>query len=481
MAKALANAGLTLWASGGTLAALREAGVEAGSVGDLTGFPEVLGGRLKTLHPKVFGGILADPALPGHQEDLDAQGLGLFEVVVVNFYDFAAASGGTAAEAVEGIDIGGPCLVRAAAKNHSRVLVLTDPAQYEGAIAAYEGAGPSAELREECARAAFAKTAAYDGAIAGWLAERAGAPADPLFAGHSPQPLRYGENPHQKGFVYAREDAGLGGLVQHQGKELSYNNLLDLDAAWRLLAGLDGPGATVVKHGNPTGLAAGEDTAALAAAWEGDPRAAFGSVVGVRPALTAAAAEFFLQKFVEVILAPEVEPAALEILARKKNLRVVTAGLEAEAGWSARTLSGVTLWQQSDLARPAPEEWEWHGGRPGPKVVADLRLAMVAAKEMRSNAISLVAGGALVGSGPGSTSRVGALEVALAVAGERARGAVLASDAFFPFRDAIDLAAEAGVAAIVQPGGSIRDEEVAEAAREHAIPMALTGTRHFTH
>ncbi|MCH7494237.1 bifunctional phosphoribosylaminoimidazolecarboxamide formyltransferase/IMP cyclohydrolase [bacterium] len=372
--------------------------------------------------------------------------------------------------------------MRAAAKNHARVLVLTDPSQYAAAIAAYAGDGPTREFREACARAAFARTAAYDGAIAGWLAKEAGQPADPLFAGNSPRPLRYGENPHQAGWVYAREGAGLGGLVQHQGKELSYNNWLDLDAAWRLLVGLGEPGATVVKHGNPTGLAVGEDAlTALAAAWEGDPRAAFGSVVGIRPTLTAEAAEFLGKKFVEVVLAPEVAPEALEILARKRSLRVVSAPLSPGAGWSARTLSGVTLLQESDRAQPDPREWEWHGGRPEAETMADLRLALVAAKEMRSNAISLVRGGVLVGAGPGSTSRVGALEVALAMAGERARGAALASDAFFPFRDSVDLAAKHGIAAIVQPGGSIRDEEVLAAAKERSIAMALTGKRHFNH
>lgn len=475
-ARALADSDHELWASGGTRAALEEAGVAVKPVSDLTAFPEILGGRVKTLSPQVFGGVLGDPAVPGHEADLEAHGLPLFDVVVVNFYDFDSALA-AGADPVEAIDVGGPALARAAAKNHRRVLVVTDPADY-GEVAAALAEGPDESLRGRLAHKAFAATAAYDAAISGWLAP--GSP-DPLLAGSGPEPLRYGENPHQAAAVYALGVGALGDLEQIGGKALSYNNWLDLDAVWRLLAGLDGPGAAVVKHGNPTGLARGEGAAAMQAAWDGDPRAAFGGVVGVRPALTADAAEVLSGVFLEAVLAPAFDDAAVEVLSRKKNLRLVQAPLEGAPSWSARTLAGVSLRQEADPGCLPATEWSWHGPVPPPGTVADLELAQIAAKETRSNAISLTRDGALVGSGGGSTSRVGALEVALAVAGERARGAALASDAFFPFRDAIDLAADAGVAAIVQPGGSIRDEEVLAAAAELGIAMATTGRRHFLH
>jgi len=484
LAQALAAQGVTLVSTGGTARTLREAGLEVQDVSAVTGHPEIMGGRVKTLHPKVHGGILA--RLPGDEAELAEHGIEAFDLVVVNLYRFeeAAAAGKALPDLVEQIDIGGPCMLRAAAKSFSRVTVLSDPAQYGPFLDEFAQGGISAATRQRLALAAFARTRAYDEAIVSTLSQRLegeetaeGLPASFVLAGRRlGGALRYGENPHQRGALYATGEAGLGGLeLLGGGKALSYNNLHALDA----------PGACVIKHAGPCGAAIGLDLpAAIEAAWEGDPLSAFGSVVGLNQPLDLASAEVLVAKpFVEVIVAPQITAEAVErIRARKgwgKNVRLVQATPAAEQ-LDLRSLSGAFLVQDRDAG--AEERWETVTERaPSPEEDAALRFGWTCVRFVRSNAIALANGTRLVGVGGGSPSRVDAVAIATRKAGEQAQGSALASDAFFPFPDGIEAAQQAGVTAVVQPGGSKKDPVVIARANELGLAMVFTGARHFRH
>ena len=502
---ALAAHGVRLVSTGSTAGVLREAGLEVVEVADLTGFPECLGGRVKTLHPRVHAGILADRTDPGHVDELAALGVDPIDLVVVNLYPFArtVASGAADAEVVEMIDVGGPTMLRAAAKNHGSVGVVVDPADHARVLAdlAAHG-GLTAALRRDLAATAFRHTATYDAAIATWFAARAGDgvgrdaggvrgdDAPPAFLGlplERTAALRYGENPHQRAGLYRIPGAppGVAGARQLGGKELSFNNLLDTHAAWSLVAELDAPAVAIIKHTNPAGLAtAATLVEAHRRALEGDPVSAFGGIVACNRPVDGATARAIVEVFTEVVVAPGFDAEAREVLAAKQNLRVLE---HADAGrprvsWQLRSIDGGVLVQSTD-AEPEPwEDWRTADGAPiDPALEQDLRLAWLAAKHASSNAIVLAHAGQVVGVGAGQMSRVDSVRLAVERADGRQRGGVAASDAFFPFRDGLDALAAAGIVAVVQPGGSVRDDEVAAAAAEHGMTLVLTGRRHFRH
>lgn len=483
----LAAAGAEIVSSGGTARVLEEAGLVVTRVADVTGSPEILGGRVKTLHPKIHGGILADPSDAEHQADLEHHGVEAFQLVVVNLYPFEASvalDDVTDRQAIENIDIGGPAMIRAAAKNHAHVGVVTSPAQYAEVVAAAEKGGLDGELRRELARAAFYRTAAYDAAILRWL-EPDELPARLVLPLERRRVLRYGENPHQTAAVYreAGEDGWWTSAAQLQGKEMSFNNYVDTEAAWRLVWEFEDPAAVVVKHTNASGVAVADSLLeALGAAWECDPLSAFGSVVSLNRPLDGPTAEAIGEVFVEVVIAPEVTQAAVDTLAGKKNLRVLVAPAPHPGGIDLRRLDGGFVAQTRDGITEGPDDWRVMTSRPPtPDEWSDLELAWVVAAHTKSNAVVIARDGAAVGVGAGDQSRVGAAERAVARAGERAVGAVAASDAFFPFRDGLDLLAGAGVKAVIEPGGSIRDEEVIVAAEQAGIALVFTGRRHFRH
>ena len=493
-ATALAAHGVRLVSTGSTAAVLREAGLDVVEVADLTGFPECLDGRVKTLHPRVHAGILADRTDTGHVAELAELGVDPIDLVVVNLYPFqrTVASGAPDADVVEMIDVGGPTMLRAAAKNHGSVGVVVDPADQARVLADLdEHGGLTDALRRDLAAAAFRHTAGYDAAIATWFAGRdtaAGAP--PPFLGlplERVAALRYGENPHQSAGLYRLPGAapGVAGARQLGGKELSFNNLLDTHAAWSLVAELDAPAVAIIKHTNPAGLATGGTLVeAYRRAFEGDPVSAFGGIVACNRPVDEATARAVVEVFTEVVVAPGFAAAAREVLAAKPNLRVLE---HADAGrprvsWQLRSVDGGVLVQSTD-AEPEPwEEWRTADGTPiDPAIEPDLRLAWLAAKHASSNAIVLARDGQVVGVGAGQMSRVDSVRLAVDRADGRQRGAVAASDAFFPFRDGVDALAAAGIVAVVQPGGSVRDDEVAAAAAEHGMTLVLTGRRHFRH
>jgi phosphoribosylaminoimidazolecarboxamide formyltransferase / IMP cyclohydrolase len=515
-ARGLVAASVELFSTGGTRRHLEEAGVPVRDVAEYTGFPEMMDGRVKTLHPKIHGGILCRHDNPEDMAALARHGIASFELVVVNLYPFeqtVAKPGVTIEEAVENIDIGGPSLTRSAAKNHAFVTVATDASQYGTILAQIRDAGATTpELRRELAGAAFARTAEYDAAIAAYFAQlESDSPAPSPSEGRvgegddlSTKPvtlqlshrtdLRYGENPHQSASLHAFTEAAPHSLVnarQLHGKELSYNNLLDLDAALACVRALPRPAVAVLKHNNPCGAATGTALAEAAAkAWDGDPLSAFGSVLGVNVPVDGAMAEFLAEpgKFVEAIVAPVFTPDAVEILTTKPkwrdNVRLLAVGaIEPGSGATQwRQIDGGMLRQDADDLPDDPSEWNVvTETRPSPAMQFDLELAWAVCRHVKSNAIVLASGGAVVGVGAGQMSRVDAVEIALRKAGDRARGAALASDAFFPFADSIELAAAAGVAAVIQPGGSRRDDEVIAACDRHGVPMIFTGRRHFRH
>jgi phosphoribosylaminoimidazolecarboxamide formyltransferase/IMP cyclohydrolase len=509
-ARSLSQLGVEILSTGGTFAALRRAGIAAREVSEHTGFPEILDGRVKTLHPKVHGGILASREEASHLEALQEHGIGGIDLVVVNLYPFeqtVARPDVSRAEAVEQIDIGGPAMLRSAAKNHRYVAVVTDPADYGRVLDELQrhDGELSEELRRELAAKAFARTAAYDSAIAGWLfgrevAEgRSGSPFPPTFvqAGTLEGELRYGENPHQRAAFYRTAGTAEPGLARAEvlnGKQLSYNNLVDLDAAAALAKEFAQPFVAVVKHNNPCGAAADESISrALAAAWEGDPLSAFGSVLAFTRPLDRASAEFLADgnRFVEAIVAPAFDPGAFELLTRRpkwgKSVRLLACG---ELGPQARragelelkSLVGGFLLQERDVAASSPEDCRVVTSRaPTEHELVALLFGERIAKHVKSNAIVLASARCVVGVGAGQMSRVDAVRVAVHKAGEKARGAVLASDAFFPFPDGVEAALEAGVTAILQPGGSVRDGEVVAACDRAGAAMVFTGARHFRH
>jgi phosphoribosylaminoimidazolecarboxamide formyltransferase/IMP cyclohydrolase len=509
LATALHEAGVELVSTGSTAARIAEAGVSVTKVEDLTGFPECLEGRVKTLHPRVHAGILADTRKPDHLAQLAELEIETFELVVVNLYPFAAtvASGAAPDAVVEQIDIGGPSMVRAAAKNHPSVAVVVDPARYDDVAAAVRAGGFTFAERKRLAAAAFAHTAQYDVAVASWFAS-AYAPDDaarengmPDFAGATwerADVLRYGENPHQKAALYTRTDggSGLAQATQLHGKAMSYNNYVDADAAWRAAHDHDEPAVAIIKHANPCGIAVGADVAeAHAKAHATDPVSAFGGVIAANRVITRAAAEQIAPVFTEVVVAPGFEPEALEVLQAKKNIRLLVVEGAPTAPVELRPVSGGLLVQEVDRFQAEgddPASWTLAAGDPADEAtLADLVFAWRAVRAAKSNAILLASGGAAVGIGMGQVNRVDSCRLSVERANtlaegesgpvERARGAVAASDAFFPFADGLQVLLDAGVRAVVQPGGSIRDEEVVEAAKAAGVTMYLTGTRHFAH
>jgi phosphoribosylaminoimidazolecarboxamide formyltransferase/IMP cyclohydrolase len=508
LAGALAARGVALISTGGTARALRAAGLAVTEVSDHTGFPEILGGRVKTLVPAIHGGILGRRDDPEHQAQMAAHGIAPIDLVVVNLYPFEAtvAAGADRDTCVETIDIGGPALMRAAAKNHDAVAVLTDPGQYAAFLADFAAhSGTTLALRRGLAAAAYARTAAYDAAVSGWFAAAAGDmfPERLVIAGARRQTLRYGENPHQSAAFYADGGGGPGLATarQTQGKELSYNNLADTDAALACVAEFAEPAVVIVKHANPCGVAtrpgmveagladAGLADAGLAEAWDAalacDPVAAFGGIVAVNRVLDEATAERIAAIFTEVIVAPDATPAARAVLERKRNLRLLlTGGLPdpTAPGVVIRSVAGGFLAQSRDTARATAAGLTVVTRRaPTAAETADLLFAALVGKHVKSNAIVLARQGATVGIGAGQMSRVDSARIAVAKAGAAARGAVAASDAFFPFADGLDELIRAGVGAVIQPGGSLRDAEVIAAADAAGLAMVLSGLRHFRH
>jgi len=497
LAQGLKRLGWDLLATGGTLKALREAGLEVQEVADFTGAPEAFGGRVKTLHPRIHGGLLYRRDEPGHVADAKRLGIDPIDLVVVNLYPFEATvalPGVTFEACIEQIDIGGPSMIRSAAKNHASVTVLTAPAQY-GAFLAKLGAGAwTLEDRRACALAAFQRTAAYDAAISAWMAD--GAPEHPealpervSFGLELHQGLRYGENPHQAAALYTRPGAkaeGLAACTQLQGKELSFNNLLDIDAGVRTVFQFAAPSCVIVKHNNPCGVGRGPHVLeAFLRAQAGDPVSAFGGIVAFNRPVGVEVANAMVQSFWEVILAPAFSPEALAVFSAKKQVRVMqtpaTWPLSAQ-GLDVRTIGGGFLVQRPDELFTPVEQWQLKATGKGPSpLVEDMVLAQTVAKAVKSNAIVLVREGGTVGIGAGQMSRVDSVEIACRKAGERARGSILGSDAFFPFADGVELAASQGVGVIIEPGGSLRDKEVIEAAQKLGIWLFFTGTRHFRH
>jgi phosphoribosylaminoimidazolecarboxamide formyltransferase/IMP cyclohydrolase len=492
----LAERGIELLSTGGTAAALREAGLPVRDVSEATNFPEILGGRVKTLHPHIHGGILAKRT-PQHLGALAVHHIGTIDLVVVNLYPFAKTrhSGAGWDECVEEIDIGGVALLRAAAKNHSYVTVVSDPADYSEVLAAVQvhGGVPSG-LRLAGAAKAFAHTAQYDAVIAAAFSQQQGVafPEAVSLPLQRVQPLRYGENPHQRGAFYADASLppyGLAAARQVQGKELSYNNINDADAAWQLVNEFTHPAVAIIKHANPCGAAVGEDVvAAYQAALRCDPVSAFGGIVAVNRLVDEAAARLIADVFSEVVLAPGFTEDALAVFAAKKNLRLLDmsgAGVVPVGAWTVRGISGGFLLQTADqqvLGEAAPRCVTQRA--PSPSEEADLLFAFTVAKHVKSNAIIYVKDGATLAIGAGQMSRVDAARIAARKAedaGLSLEGSVVASDAFFPFADGLLVAMEAGARAVIQPGGSIRDNEVIAAADDAGAAMIFTGIRHFRH
>jgi len=504
LAAALIEHGAEIISTGGSARALRDAGIAVTEVADHTGFPEILDGRVKTLVPQIHGGILGRRDRADHVVQMARHDIAPIDLVCVNLYPFEAtvAAGSAPAECIENIDIGGPALIRAAAKNHDHVAVLTDPAQYDALLAELaQHGGTTHALRLRLAGEAYARTAAYDAAIAAWFARDQAFPARLTLTGTLRQTLRYGENPHQQAAFYVHgigygARPGVASATQAQGKELSYNNLNDTDAAFECAAEFDAPAVVIVKHANPCGVATAATTAeAWDLALRCDPVSAFGGIVALNRTLDAATAERIAAIFTEVIIAPDADPAARAVLARKKNLRLLlTGGLPdpAAPGMTFRSVSGGFLAQSRDAGRIDPAALRTVTRRaPTPAELADLVFAFRVCKHVKSNAIVYAKDGATVGIGAGQMSRVDSARIAAWKAAEAARaaglaepltqGSVVASDAFFPFADGLEAAIAAGATAVIQPGGSIRDDEIIAAADAAAVAMVMTGMRHFRH
>ncbi|QHC30995.1 bifunctional phosphoribosylaminoimidazolecarboxamide formyltransferase/IMP cyclohydrolase [Streptomyces sp. HF10] len=495
LARGLHEAGVELVSTGSTASRIAAAGVPVTKVEELTGFPECLDGRVKTLHPKVHAGILADLRLDSHRAQLDELGVAPFDLVVVNLYPFreTVASGASADECVEQIDIGGPSMVRAAAKNHPSVAVVTSPARYADVLAAVKDGGFDLAARKRLAAEAFKHTAAYDVAVASWFAADY-APVDdsafPDFTGaiyERKNTLRYGENPHQGAALYVDGTGGLAEAEQLHGKEMSYNNYTDTDAARRAAYDHAEPCVAIIKHANPCGIAVGADVAeAHRKAHACDPLSAFGGVIAVNRPVSKEMAEQVAEIFTEVIVAPDYEEGALEALTKKKNIRVLKAEGGPANAVEAKPVDGGLLLQAADRLQAEgddPANWTLASGEAlSAEELKDLAFAWKACRAVKSNAILLARDGASVGVGMGQVNRVDSCKLAVERAGEeRARGSYAASDAFFPFPDGPQILIDAGVRAIVQPGGSVRDELAVEAAQKAGVTMYFTGTRHFFH
>ena len=488
-ATGLAEVGFEIYSTGGTLKALHDAGLAARAVSDLTGFPEILDGRVKTLHPGVHGGLLARRDRPEHLAALEEHDLRTIDLLCVNLYPFVATArreGSDFEEIVENIDIGGPAMIRAAAKNFAGVVVVVHPERYDEVLGALRDGSVTAAFRQELAAEAYSHTATYDSHVSGWLRGEDFPPELPV-AGRLVQALRYGENPHQRAAFYASPASagGLGEARQLQGAELSYNNIQDASAAFAMAAEFAQPAAAIIKHTNPCGLAVGTSLAdAYRRAYESDPTSAFGGVVALNRPLDLATAEQISAIFVEVVIAPSFEPAALTVMGKKAKVRLLEAApLRANwSGYEMRTVAGGFLVQTPDdrettrdtclvVSRRRPTDAEWE----------QLLFAWKVVKHVKSNAIVLAMDLTAVGVGAGQMSRVEAVQIAVRRAGERAAGTVMASDAFFPFPDGIAEGIRAGVTAIIQPGGSIRDRDSIAAADAADVAMVVTGVRHFRH
>jgi phosphoribosylaminoimidazolecarboxamide formyltransferase / IMP cyclohydrolase len=495
-------AGVAIVSTGSTASRIADAGVPVTKVEELTGFPECLDGRVKTLHPKVHAGILADLRLESHRAELEELDVEPFDLVVSNLYPFTqtVASGAAPDECVEQIDIGGPSMVRAAAKNHPSVAIVTSPARYADVLAAVARDGFTLQERQALAAEAFVHTATYDVAVASWmgnvLADTSDGTGFPAWMGATwdkSAVLRYGENPHQRAAIYTDGYAprpGLAQATQLHGKEMSYNNYVDADAARRAAYDFSEPAVAIIKHANPCGIAVGADVAeAHRKAHACDPLSAFGGVIATNVPVSKEMAEQVAEIFTEVVVAPGFDDGAVEVLTGKKNIRLLRCAPLERGGVEMRSISGGLLLQARDAVDAEvegggddPAAWRLVSGEPASEqVLADLAFAWKACRAVKSNAILLAAEGASVGVGMGQVNRVDSARLAVSRAGDRAAGSVAASDAFFPFPDGLAILLDAGVKAVVQPGGSVRDEEVVEAARAAGVTMYLTGTRHFFH
>jgi len=501
-ARALVASGVQLISTGGTAKALRDAGLSVTDVSDITGFPEIMDGRVKTLHPKVHGALLAQR--DRHADAMRAHAIEGLDLLVSNLYPFEAtvAKGASFEDAIENIDVGGPAMIRAAAKNHEWVTVIVDPEDYVAVLAEIAGGGVSSETRRRLAQTAFARTAAYDSAVSNWLAEKIGEPAPRrrALAGRLRQTLRYGENPHQEAAFYVTGErrAGVATAVQLQGKELSYNNINDTDAAYELVAEFDPatPACAIIKHANPCGVALGATLAdAYKEALACDPLSAFGGVLAFNRTLDSETAEEIAKLFTEVIIAPDADDDARRILAAKKNLRLLIAGGPPDArapGLTFRSVSGGFLVQTRDALTVTQDQLKVVTQRaPTEREMADMLFAFTVAKHVKSNTIVYAKDGATAGIGAGQMSRVDAARIAAAKAREAATtagwaaprtiGSAAASDAFFPFPDGLITVADAGATAVIQPGGSVNDTDVIACANERGLAMVFTGIRHFRH
>ena len=500
LARGLHEAGVDIVSTGSTAKTIADKGIPVTPVEFVTGFPEVLDGRVKTLHPHIHAGLLADTRNPEHVAALEKLKIEPFDLVVVNLYPFSETvdSGAEIDECVEQIDIGGPSMVRAAAKNHASVAVVVEPMGYDGVLAAVRGGGFTLEERKKLASLAFRHTATYDVAVASWM-EFTLAPEDgdvpqflPPWFGRTwrrTSVLRYGENPHQQAALYS-DDVGWPGLAQAEqlhGKEMSYNNFTDADAAWRAAFDNQEICVAIIKHANPCGIAISSDSVADAhrKAHACDPLSAFGGVIAANTEVTIQMAEQVSEIFTEVIIAPAYEEGAVAVLAGKKNIRVLVAGEPTVGGVEIRQISGGLLMQERDaIDAPGDDPANWTlaaGAAADDATLADLRFAWRACRAVKSNAIVIAADGATVGIGMGQVNRVDAARLAVERGGDRVRGAVAASDAFFPFPDGLETLTAAGVKAVVHPGGSVRDDEVTTAAAAAGITLYLTGARHFAH
>ena len=489
--KALSSAGIEILSTGSTAKNLADAGIAVTEVSSYTGFPEIMGGRVKTLHPRVHGGILADQNNPEHLAAIAELDIAPFDLVIINLYPFAAtiASGANFEESIEQIDIGGPSMLRGAAKNHGSVAVICQTSQYDQLLEAIKAGGFTEPERRQLALEVFRTTAEYDLAIATWLGQSDGKDL-PEWFGHiwkQENSLRYGENPHQSAAIYSSGSAGIVGAEQLHGKEMSFNNYTDAEAAWRAVLDHRDPAVAIMKHANPCGVAVCELGVAVAYqhAHECDPVSAFGGVVAANRKVDLAMAEPLSKIFTEVVIAPDYDADALELLMKKPSIRILKCDVTSINPFELRPVSGGVLLQATDLIDAhgdSPANWTQVSGEPvDVQTMKDLEFAWRSVRSVKSNAILLAKSTASVGIGMGQVNRVDSARLAVSRAGDRVTGSVAASDAFFPFADGLQILIDAGVRAVVQPGGSVRDEEVIAAAQKGGIAMFFTGTRHFSH
>ena len=484
----LSTAGIEILSTGSTAAQLAKAGIAVTEVSTYTGFPEIMGGRVKTLHPRVHSGILADQNNPQHMAAIAELDIAPFDLVIINLYPFAAtiASGADFAECIEQIDIGGPSMLRGAAKNHGSVAVISRPSQYGGLIAAIKEGGFTLAQRRQLALESFRTTAEYDLTIATWLGESDELPHWFGRIWQRENALRYGENPHQSAAIYSGGPVGIVNAVQLHGKEMSFNNYTDADAAWRAALDHTDPCVAIIKHANPCGIATATDIAdAHRKAHECDSVSAFGGVVAANREISLAMASQLAEIFTEVVIAPSYEAGAVELLSKKPSIRILQCDLSNISRIEMRPVSGGVLLQEMDLIDAQgdrPTHWKQVSGAPvDAATMKELEFAWRSVRAVKSNAILLSSNAASVGIGMGQVNRVDAARLAVTRAGDRVKGSVAASDAFFPFADGLQILIDAGVRAVVQPGGSVRDEEVIAAAQAAGVAMFFTGTRHFSH